>query len=363
MLHPVKCRIPFLLMLILLIVLTSSVLAAPTPDAPAPQTTESVLPTTLPEEDQSQNGIFAGPGQISVKSTYSSTPFFVIHPKYLKADQVKSLIGALVPDLKISADPVTNTLVFMSTPDVYDQVKDLLDQIDTPPCQVIFEAEVLEINRDDVKNLGIDWGASTALPGGIPNSDAIPFKIGLGIPNHPEYGINLQGTINHLIENKKGRLLASPRIATLDGVTARILIGDRLAVESSQPTTGSTPIISVNYVDVGIKLEVTPTVNQDGYITTHIQPEVSNKTDTTKSGNPNIRTRQAETTLRVKSGNTIVLGGLIQRQDTSDVFKFPILGDLPLVGNFFTTKNKEVIETELIILLTPKLIDKDLPGR
>lgn len=312
----------------------------------SPQTLEStVVSPPLPE---------AVP---SIQSTYYDQGPLVVQLNYLKVDQAKPLISVLVPADDIKIDPVRNTLVIMSSPDVYEQVRNLLAQIDTPPQQVMFEVQVVEINRDDSSNLGVDWGGpfkSFKLPAPVANDD-LPFRIGTG-----KYGVNLQGVVNHLIENKKGRLLASPRIATLDGVTAKILIGDKLAVESSQPTTGSTPIISVIYVDVGIKLEVTPTINKDGFITTHIQPEVSNKTDTTKNGNPNIRTRQADATLRVKSGATIVLGGLIQRQETSDTFKVPILGNLPVVGRLFHSTTKQVTETELVIMLTPKIMDIDL---
>lgn len=278
----------------------------------------------------------------------------VVQLNYLKVDQARPLISALVPEEQIKTDPVRNTMVIMGTPELYEQVNYLLAQIDTPPQQVMFEVQVIEINRDDLSNLGIDWGASTKLPAPILYDD-LPYRIGTG-----KYGVNLQGVVNRLIENKKGRLLASPRIATLDGVAAKILIGDKLAVESSQPTTGSIAVISVIYVEVGIKLEVTPMVNKDGFITTRIQPEVSNKTDTTKNGNPNIRTRQADATLRVKSGVTIVLGGLIQRQETNDTFKVPILGYLPLVKGLFHSTTKQITETELVIMLTPKIIDNDL---
>jgi type II secretory pathway component GspD/PulD (secretin) len=315
----------------------------------------SEAPLTIPDHPQSTVVSESPPetGVISQPESLYGRPL-VVQLNYLKVDQAKPLISVLVPEENIKTDPVRNTLVIMSTPDVYDQINELLAQIDTPPQQVMFEVQVLEINRDDVKTLGVDWGASTKLPS-APLNDDLRFRVGTG-----KYGVNFQAVINHLIENKKGRLLASPRIATLDGVTAKILIGDKLAVESSQPTTGSTPIISVIYVDVGIKLEVTPTVNKDGFITTHILPEVSNKTDTTKNGNPNIRTRQADATLRVKSGVTIVLGGLIQRQETSDTFKIPVLGDLPFVRGFFRSTTKQITETELVIMLTPKIMDADL---
>ncbi|WP_371378670.1 type II secretion system protein GspD [Sporomusa aerivorans] len=335
--------ISFVLLTLLLIVLPGFASASPAglespgdrPVNPQPVADGEILPAAEP---------------VSQPDSYGQHPL-VVQLDYLKVDQAKPLLSAVVPEDQIKTDPLRNTLVIMSSPDVYDQIHYLLTKIDTPPKQVMFEVQVIELNRDDSTNLGVDWGASTKLPS-APVSDDLPYRIGTG-----KYGVNLQGVVNRLIENKKGRLLASPRVATLDGVTAKILIGDKLAVESSQPTTGSIPIISVVYVDVGIKLEVTPAVNKDGYITTRIQPEVSNKTDTTKNGNPNIRTRQADATLRVKSGVTIVLGGLIQRQETRDTFKVPILGQLPLVGGLFHSTSKQITETELVIMLTPKIIE------
>lgn len=338
-----RCCAFSLVLALLLLLLSWPALALPAGLETAPDN-----PADLPPAAGSDSEYAAEPA--SPPDAYGRP--LVVQLNYLKVDQARPLISALVPEEQIKTDPVRNTMVIMSSPDVYDQVNYLLSQIDTPPQQVMFEVQVIEINRDDLSNLGVDWGASFKLPAAPIVYEDLQFRIGTG-----KYGVNLQGVVNHLLENKKGRLLASPRIATLDGVTAKILIGDKLAVESQQPTTSSIPIISVIYVDVGIKLEVTPTVNKDGFITTRIQPEVSNKTDTTKNGNPNIRTRQADATLRVKSGVTIVLGGLIQRQETSDTFKVPILGQLPLVGGLFHSSSKQVTETELVIMLTPKIID------
>lgn len=339
-----KYGIFYLLLPVLLVLLPCLAQAAPASAEPPAVVTEQVRPVEAPPPAPVQDN------EAEMSGLYP----LVVQLNYLKVDQARPLLSALVPEENIKADPVRNVLVIMGSPDVYDQVKYLLAKIDTPPKQVMFEVQIIEINRDDVTKLGIDWDATTKLPAPIPYDD-LPYRIGTG-----KYGVNIQGIINRLIENKKGRLLASPRIATLDGVTAKILIGDKLAVETSQPTSGSTPIISVIYVEVGIKLEVTPTVNKDGYITTLIQPEVSNQTNTTKNNNPNIRTRQANATLRVKSGSTIVLGGLIQRQETSDTFKVPLLGDLPLVRGFFRSTLKQTTETELVIMLTPKIMDTEL---
>ena len=344
-----RCCAVSLVLALLLLLLPWLALALPAGTEAAPGSQNELPPAAVSGSEQAVASEPASP-------PYASGRPLVVQLNYLKVDQARSLLSAVVPEQQIKADPVRNTLVIMGSPDEYDQVHYLLEQIDTPPQQVMFEVQVIEINRDDLSNLGVDWGASTKLPASVLYDD-LHYRIGTG-----KYGVNVQGVINRLIENKKGRLLASPRIATLDGVAAKILIGDKLAVESSQPTTGSIAVISVIYVEVGIKLEVTPTVNRDGYITTRIQPEVSNKTDTTKNGNPNIRTRQADATLRVKSGSTIVLGGLIQRQETKDTFKVPLVGQLPLVGGLFHSTSRQVTETELVIMLTPKIINNELPA-
>jgi type II secretory pathway component GspD/PulD (secretin) len=318
-----------------------------TPVSPGPV---QPVPAPSPADTQAQAAAKPADATNSDAGLMDSGPL-VMRLKYLKVEQAKPLLAALLAEDRIKIEPNNNLLVVMGSDYEYDQIRALLAKVDIPPQQVMFETEAVEINRDAIKNLGIDWGTVTALPGTLP-TPGDSFRIGLGYHDKSVY---IQGTINRLIENKKGRLLASPRIAALNGQTASILIGDRLAVENTTIASG-VPITSVTYVDVGIKLEITPFVNDDGTITTHIKPEVSNKTDVTKNGNPNIRTRQAETTLRVKDGQTIVLGGLIQRQETSDIFKVPLLGDIPLVGGLFRTSSTEKTETELVILLTPKMI-------
>ena len=280
----------------------------------------------------------------------SFSPHLVVQLKYIKADEAKKMFTTLMGNNQIQVEAMNNRLIVMGSEEDLETVKEILAELDKPPRQVMFEAQVIEVSLIDIQDIGIDWGPSTNLPKQIANGDFFRTQIGKS-----EYGVNFKAIINHLLQNKKGRLLANPRIAALDGCTAQIMIGDKLAVSSTQNVNG-TPITNVTYVDVGIKLEVTPTVNDDDTITTHIRPEVSNKTDMT-AGAPNIRTRQAETTLRVKKGETIVLGGLLQRQETSDEFKVPFLGDFPVIGRFFRTTTTEKSVTELVIMITPKMID------
>ncbi|MDR3588260.1 MAG: secretin N-terminal domain-containing protein [Negativicutes bacterium] len=352
--------------------------SADSPDGqPVPATggtTPSAVPSAPAAVAPSAPAAAPAPGQVSAAPPPPAGFFgqrpLVIRLKYLRADQAKTLLTMLVPEDRIRLEPTNNTIIVLGSSDDYDQVSDLLAKVDVPPRQVMFEAEIIEISRDDSKSIGINWGDSHVLPstpsttvntgstgeivsGSYTSTGAA--RVSLGIKNHPELGFDLQATINHKISEQKARVLASPRIAALDGQTASIIIGDDLAIQQLNTYTGGSST-TVVYKSVNIKLEVTPFVNDDGTITTHLKPEVSNPTTYDTAGNPNIRTRQADTTLRVKSGETIVLGGLIQRESTQTATRFPFLSDIPLVGRLFRSTDSEKKETELVILITPKII-------
>ena len=272
----------------------------------------------------------------------------IIKLKYLKADQIKSALGTILPENRIRIESAHNSLILMGSENEYSMVQNVLSQLDVPQKQVMFEAEVVEITKSDLNHLGVrwEWGNFPAASGNE--------MLGV-IPVGPQgFSTNYRATIDAMVNTENAKVLANPRVATLDGQTARILIGDRLPVETKYLENGVQQI-AVNYIDVGIKLEVTPWVNEDGIITTKLLPEVS--TNIASAGNnPSIRTRQAETTLRVKDGETIVIGGLIQKEDRKNVIKVPLLGDIPIIGNLFKSTSVEKRETELMIFITPRIL-------
>jgi general secretion pathway protein D len=277
----------------------------------------------------------------------------IIRLKYLKPDEIKTALGTVVPEDRIRIEPTNRALIISGTQDDYAIVKELIEKLDIAPKQIMFEAEVVEMTSTSIKDLGIKWNWSS-FPGSATGSTDLPgtFKLSGG------YFTNYRVDIDALVTQGKAKILANPRVAALDGQTARILIGDRLPVETSVVVNGVQQF-NVNYVDVGIKLEITPRFNEGGIITTYIRPEVSSNLRT-NSKNPSIRTREAETMLRVHHGETIVIGGLLQSLDKTDVSKLPLLGDLPIVGQLFrkTTTQKE--ESELVIFITPKIMDSPI---
>ena len=161
-------------------------------------------------------------------------------------------------------------------------------------------------------------------------------------------------TIDALIQENKAHLLASPSIATLNGKEARIIIGDKVPIIETTTTETSTTE-TTRFVDVGTTLRVTPQVSPDGWITMKVHPEVSSVTANLAAG-PNITTREADAVVRVKDGQTIIIGGLISKQDDRIDGGVPGLRSIPILGRLFSKKSKDLQEKELTVFITPHII-------
>jgi type II secretory pathway component GspD/PulD (secretin) len=158
-----------------------------------------------------------------------------------------------------------------------------------------------------------------------------------------------------LEDSGDAKLLASPQIATLSGQEARIFVGDRVPIVLDD-TEGER---SIHFLESGINLRVTPRISDDGYVTIHVRPEVSTFVWRSDTDFPQIRTREAETTVRVKDGQPIVLGGLLQEQESENISRIPFLSQLPLLGSLFQWKETKNFRTETTIFLIPRIVDGD----
>jgi type II secretory pathway component GspD/PulD (secretin) len=164
-----------------------------------------------------------------------------------------------------------------------------------------------------------------------------------------------------LIHEGSARVLAQPKIATLNGRAANMLIGSRIPYVISSTVFaggGAAPTQRIEKEEVGIKLEITPLINADGYITTTIRPEVSSVTGFTgQNGDlPIVATRQASTTVRLKDGNSVIIGGLLSEDKSTNVTKLPILGSIPLLGYLFQHQSIQTRKTDLVIEVTPRIM-------
>ena len=233
------------------------------------------------------------------------------------------------------------------------------------PIQIKSEAKIVEISRNKTDKLGLQYySTNTANPGiffagQYQNSVLQGTAISLG---NLGAVAPLNTQLNLLLQNGFAKLLSQPNMVTLSGEKANILVGGQIPV----PVSNMAGQVSIEWKDYGIKLEISPEASLDGIITSKVKAEVSamewnNPTTKIKLGSnieiPSIRMRKAETAIALASGQTMAIGGLIANDITRDVTKIPFLGDLPVIGQLFRSTSFIKGETELIILVTPTIVD------
>lgn len=259
-------------------------------------------------------------------------------------------------------------------------VIDLLEM--EQPSQIRLEAQIIEINSDYTKNLGIQYWSQT--PGSNSNSGSSTGNTNSGITvgtaglfyggedfsSTRKHGgwlgshvANVNVTLQALINEGKARILSRPSITTMSGKTANILIGGRIPI----PVSDGNGNVSIDWHEYGMKLNIEPVVDSEDKITSKVHAEVSTldyshgvKIDSFSV--PGIATREAESEVNVRSGMTMAIGGLINSEDAKIVSKIPLLGDLPIIGRFFRHTSNTRDKREVIILITPTLVADDTPA-
>ena len=250
------------------------------------------------------------------------------------------------------------------------------------PSQIRLEAQIIEINSDYTKNLGIQYWSQT--PGSNSNSGSSTGNSNSGITvgtaglfyggedfsSNRKHGgwlgshvANVNVTLQALINEGKARILSRPSITTMSGKTANILIGGRIPI----PVSDGNGNVSIDWHEYGMKLNIEPVVDSEDKITSKVHAEVSTldyshgvKIDSFSV--PGIATREAESEVNVRSGMTMAIGGLINSEDAKIVSKIPLLGDLPIIGRFFRHTSNTRDKREVIILITPTLVADDTPA-
>jgi len=163
----------------------------------------------------------------------------------------------------------------------------------------------------------------------------------------------IAASISFLVTQNEAKILASPRVASLSGEEALIHIGDKYPIVYFDPRAGQ---FQVQYVDIGIKLDVTSTVKADGYVLIDVRPEVSTLLELINNQYPRTAVRIIETKMRVKDGDTIIIGGLIREEDIQNVSKIPLLGDLPILGPLFRQVSVTKNRNEVVLMMTPNIM-------
>lgn len=262
--------------------------------------------------------------------------------------------------------------------DIDDTVVNMLEM--TNPDQINIEAMFVEISADDAKSLGATYASEdeTNTDGGIKLNTAGTFFAGESYGNQRSGGSHwynknwlfrnfskINAQIYALIENGKARIISRPNVTTMSGRDAKILIGGEIPYESSVGFGATT----TQFREYGIGLDLhTPTVDRDGNITTELETQVSRLdwgNAVTKDGYkmPGLVTRSAYTTVNIPSGMTMVIGGLLNSDDANTIQKVPLLGNIPILGELFKYHNKTRQRTEIVVLITPRVVSEETPAR
>ncbi|MBV8643172.1 MAG: type II secretion system protein GspD [Candidatus Eremiobacteraeota bacterium] len=263
------------------------------------------------------------------------------------SDAVKLLRGAL-PDGAVLADDRQNVVVVSGSAEQRAAARALLGQLDAPGRQVMIEVRVADVQPvDDTTNVGVQFGGTGYGAGAL---GQFPYAI-------TRSGVAVNAQIDTLIQHGRASILAQPRIATLNNREASLLVGEQYPVVTVNQQTG---FPSVQTIDVGVRLRVTPTIGADGTITAELHPEYSQIIGFNSSF-PIVANRKVDAVLRVRDGETIVLGGLFQDVDSATVTKFPLLGDLPVLGGFFRNRQTSHNRDEVVFFITPRVLALDAP--
>jgi len=267
--------------------------------------------------------------------------------------------------VRMAVDRDTNTLLFSASPSRWIKIERTLDELDTPPNQVLIEASILEVTLTNQMNMGVDWKVLS--DGGKLSIGAVTNPSGVLGANTPGFAVtflgkNIQTAFNALSGASAVEVVSSPKIVALDNHVAHLEVGDQIPVltQSSQNTTSAgAPIINtVSYLDTGIILDVTPRISGDDRIFLDISQEVSSVAQTTTSGidSPTVQQRRLATSLVLDNGGVAALGGLISSNHSKSDNGIPYISNIPVLGSLFKTDTRNGARTELIVLITATII-------
>lgn len=287
-------------------------------------------------------------------------------PNYLKADDIYRLLSDYyAPYVKLNA--FTNSLAITASSEMTRDILEKISKIDVPPKQVMIEAIVTEMSESAARSLGIDWSFSgtdldrstfSVSTKSTSPSDSI-FSVSLRKLRRKwgDFNVDVMTSIKALEDAGEVEIRANPRLATLNGQSASIFIGRE---EYYSIVTGpiSYPYTKLELIQVGISLNVTPYVSEDGQITVDIKPEVSDVTGKGATELPVVSKRSVSTRVRVKDGETITVGGLRLKTERTRKAGIPFLCRIPILGYLFGHDVHYTEDTEVVVFITPRIIEE-----
>lgn len=270
--------------------------------------------------------------------------------RYARATDVVKELKVLLPDGVFVAQEQENAVLVTGDEAARAAAGRAIASIDTPGAEVLFEVRVADVTPiNESSDVGLEFGGLDLT--GQPLAGAATYAFAGG-----SIAVNVR--LNALVTSGHAEILATPRLVALNGEEADLLIGETYPVVYNTSVLGGS---TVQFVDIGVKLRLTPIIGQDGSVTAELHPEYSELQGFTSSGYPIIANRKIDSTLRVRSGQTIVLGGLLRDTSNETIERVPWLSQIPILGRVFQNHQASRERDEIVFLITPHVIDPDDP--
>ncbi|GBF49071.1 type II secretory pathway protein D [Leptospira ryugenii] len=287
--------------------------------------------------------------------------------------------GGKQEKIKAVAHKESNSLIVTALPQEWEEIKKIIKVLDSPRKQVLLEVLIVELTSTDLNDFGIDWryqqmaygqfNTGLALQGGVIDKNGRPTNVntlsGFSLGFIQRGGEQIIGILNANSTNENFNVLSAPQILTLDNQEAEINVGQDVPVRTQNRNAGlggdnAVTVANFEYRPTGIKLKFTPHINKNNKITLDLYQEIKNVAGISSEatgGNPTFNKRDIKTTIVVDNIQTIVIGGLLSNDKQKKVQKIPILGEIPLIGNLFRRTTNQMRKTNLMVFLTPHILD------
>lgn len=308
-----------------------------------------------------RNTILIAPDTSDKRGQYEDHLIRTYHLKSIGAKEMSNILKSVLGIKKMIINEELNSLIVRDTSEMLELAEKLIETNDRKPAELILDVEILEVNRTKAEQLGLDFGSQITVdyPDFVGSFDNALTKGVVTLPNL---------TFRYFKQDVDAKTLANPKIRVMDNKKAKIHIGDRVPLRSStiQDATGQTRT-TFEYRDIGIRLQVEPDIHLDNSVTVQLGLEVSSlgkNVGTTAEPAYSIGTRNADTFMLLKDGETAILGGLIRDEDRKNRIKVPGLGDIPIIGSLFTSYDDSTERTDVLLTITPRIVRPwTLPGK
>ena len=267
--------------------------------------------------------------------------------------------------IRVVSDDYNNSLLVLATPSEYEKIERTLKKLDVVATQVLIEASIIEVTLTDGLEYGLEWAFDNNLGGGDSGRGLLDLGGGLQ-PRVPGFSYTVsdsasavKAVVNALAEKSLINVISTPSVMVLDNHTAAIHVGDQQPIRSASTiTTGGNVQQSITYRDTGVKLEVTPSVNDGGLVTLDIIQSITDVGPVdAATGQRSFLERNVSSRVAIRSGESVVLGGLIRDNESEGRTGIPLLMDIPGLGALFSTNNNVASRTELLIFISPRVLE------